>query len=265
VVPPDRWITRIEPSHFDEGTAYLSIDRHRNDDRTPYVFKTSDYGETWKPLANDLPPGGPVHVIREDPRNQNLLYVGTEFNLFVSLDGGAHWKRLSNELPTVAVHDLLVHPRDRELIIGTHGRSIYIVDIAPLQELTPKVLAADVHLFDVQPATVGRARLTRGWAGTRTFLGTNPPAGTTIYYYLKETLNEAPLLTVADSAGNTVNQWKGVKEAGLHRVTWNPSPLGAGAFGGGAGTRPLPAGDYRVLLRIGERTWTKTVHVEAEK
>ena len=126
--------------HFAEGTAYLSIDRHRNDYRAPYVFKTTDYGETWQSLVNNLPPAGPVHVIRADARNRNLLYVGTEFGLFLSLDGGASWQRQTHGLPTVPVHDVVVHPRDRELVIGTHGRGIYIMDVAPLQELTAKVL-----------------------------------------------------------------------------------------------------------------------------
>src|SRR5206468_2965426 len=149
-VPADRWVTRVECSHFAEGTAYLAIDRHRNEDHAPYVFRTRDYGATWQPLAHDLPAGGPVHVIREDSRNRDLLFAGTEFGLFVSLDGGGHWHPLRKGLPTVAVHDLVIHPRDRDLVIGTHGRGIYVLDVAPLEELTPEVLAEEVHLFDVK-------------------------------------------------------------------------------------------------------------------
>lgn len=129
-VPDARWINRIEPSRYAEGTAYLAIDRHRNDDQAPYLFRTTDYGATWQSLVNNLPANGSVHVIREDPRNKDLLYVGTEFALFASLDSGASWHRLRNGLPTIPIHDLFIHPRDRELVIGTHGRSIYVMDVA---------------------------------------------------------------------------------------------------------------------------------------
>src|SRR5262249_18069321 len=135
-VPTTRWVTRVECSRFAEGTAYVTIDRHRHDDRAPYVFKTTDHGATCQSLAANLPRGGPVHVIREDPRNRTLLYLGTEFALFFSLDGGKQWRRLLGGFPTVAVHDLVVHPRDRELVIATHGRGVYVLDVAPLQELT---------------------------------------------------------------------------------------------------------------------------------
>src|SRR5262249_41039757 len=117
-LPPERCIPCIECSPHAEGTAFVAIDRHRNDDRRPYLFKTTDHGETWTPLANNLPESGHVHVVRVDPRNPALLYAGTEFGLFVSPDGGKVWQRVRNGLPTVAVQDLVVHPRDRELVIA---------------------------------------------------------------------------------------------------------------------------------------------------
>src|SRR5262249_39820707 len=134
-MPAARHISRVECSRFAEGTAYLAIDRHRNDDRAPYVFKTTDFGETWKSIRANLPVSGSVYVIREDPRNKDLLYVGTEFGLFISIDAGASWHKHPG-LPTVPVHDLVVHPRDRELVIGTHGRGIYVMDVRPLQDLS---------------------------------------------------------------------------------------------------------------------------------
>src|SRR5262249_43014530 len=141
-------------SHFAEGTAYLTIDRHRNDDQKPYLFKTTDFGQTWQSLAAGLPQHVAVHVVRESSRNKDLLFAGTEFGLYTSLDGGRRWHHLKNGLPPgVTVHDLVIHPRDRELVLGTHGRSIYVMDIAPLEEVTPKVLAGDLHLFDVRPVT----------------------------------------------------------------------------------------------------------------
>src|SRR5262249_34299205 len=128
-VPVDRWITRVECSHFAEGTAYVTVDRHRNDDRKPYIFKTTDFGVTWVPLAANLPADGAVHVLRESSKNRDLLFVGTEFGLYTSLDGGKRWHALKNGIPPgVTVHDLVIHPRERELVIGTHGRSIYVMD-----------------------------------------------------------------------------------------------------------------------------------------
>src|SRR5262249_39660630 len=147
----DRWITRIECSHIDEATAFVTIDRHRHDDLRPYVFKTSDFGATWKPIAANLPPDEPVHVIRQSSRNRQLLFAGTEPGLYVSLDGGEEWHRYRG-LPTVPVFDLVIHPRDRELVVGTHGRSIWIIDIAPLEELSTSVRKSDAHLFAIKPA-----------------------------------------------------------------------------------------------------------------
>src|SRR5262249_29810372 len=152
-VPAERWVTRLEASHFAEGTAYLSLSRHRHEDLRPYVYRTTDFGATWQCLSAGLPADGPVHVVREDLRNKDLLFAGTEFGLFASLDAGSSWHRLRGGLPTVAVHDLLIHPRDRDLVIGTHGRGVYVLDVMPLEEVNAETLAATAHLFDVRPAT----------------------------------------------------------------------------------------------------------------
>jgi photosystem II stability/assembly factor-like uncharacterized protein len=144
-------VSRLIASNFAEGTAYLAVDRHGNDDHRPYLFRSSDYGASWRPVKGDLPESGAVHVVRESSRNPDLLFAGTESGLFLSIDGGGHWQRYSG-LPTVAVHDLLIHPRDRELVVATHGRSIYVLDAAPLEQLTPAVLAAPVHLSSPRTA-----------------------------------------------------------------------------------------------------------------
>jgi photosystem II stability/assembly factor-like uncharacterized protein len=265
-VPPERWITRLECSRSAVGTTYLTIDRHRNDDVAPYVFKTTDYGATWVPLATDLPPGGPVHVIREDPRNPSLLYVGTEFGLFLSGDGGGHWLRYRNGLPTVAVHDLVVHPRDRELVIATHGRSLYVVDVAPLQGLTPKVVEADAHLFEVKPATSFPYRRSEGWPGARMFAGANPPYGAVLYYYLKAAQEKPVWITITDAVGNPVAEVRGGKEPGLHRLVWDLRvALPAGPAGIIRTGPPVPAGEYAARLKVGERPLVQRIRVEAEE
>jgi photosystem II stability/assembly factor-like uncharacterized protein len=262
-VPAQRWVTRVECSYFAEGAAYLALDRHRNDDRAPYLFKTADYGTTWQPLAYSLPGEGPVHVVREDPRNKNLLFAGTEFGLFVSLDGGACWHRLRNGLPTVSVHDLVIHPRDRDLVIGTHGRSIYIMDVAPLEELTPDTLASPYHLFDVKPVTAFRYRGSHGLSGAKFFAGTNPPFGAVIYYYLKSPLAEEARVIIADALGNPMMELKGVKEAGLHQLVWD---LRRGTDGPGAGKfgAVVPPGDYAVRLKAGDQEMAKPLKIDAE-
>ena len=220
-VPAERWITKIECSPHMEETAFLSLVRYRNDDRKPYLFKTEDYGESWRPLANDLPADGPINVVRCDPRNPDLLYVGTEFGLFVSVNGGAKWQRLRAGLPTVAVHDVVVHPRDRELVIGTHGRGVYILDAAPLQEASTKVLAETTYLFEVKPAQQFEYRGGRGLGEGKHFLAPNPEYGATIYYYLKGKPAGEVSLTILGADGKPVAKLKAASAAGLNRVQWN--------------------------------------------
>jgi photosystem II stability/assembly factor-like uncharacterized protein len=152
-VPHGTWVRRIEPSSHDMGTFFVAFDGHRTNDFTPYVYVTEDGGESFRSIAGDLPTGGPdfVHVVRQDPVNPHLLFVGTDVGVYVSTDFGSHWQKFMEGMPTVPVHDLAVHPRDHDLIAGTHGRSIWIVDIAPLQQMTDEVLAEDVHLFRPEP------------------------------------------------------------------------------------------------------------------
>jgi photosystem II stability/assembly factor-like uncharacterized protein len=177
---PFRWISSIEPSHFDAGAAFLSIDRHRNDDFEPYIYATTDFGSQWKPIVSGISTGAAVGVVRQSSRNKKLLFAGTERGLFVSIDGGTNWRHLDKTgLPAhVRIDDLAIHPRERELVIGTHGRSIWIMDIAPLEQLTETILAADSHLFDVKPVTILKERRRRGPAA-KGFAAVNPAAGIT--------------------------------------------------------------------------------------
>jgi photosystem II stability/assembly factor-like uncharacterized protein len=226
-VPKETHVSRVEPSHFDAGTCYVTFDGHRSDDHKPYVYVTRDFGATWASLSNNLPVGN-VNVIREDPKNRNLLYVGTEYGLFISLNGGREWKPFMTGLPTVRVDDLLVHRRDNDLIVGTHGRSIWIIDdITPLQQMTDAITSSDAHLFPVRPVTAWRNDITKasGLGADKHFRGQNPQGGATISYYLKSAASGDVKITIAErSTGRVVREMDGPKLAGLNRVQWNLAP-----------------------------------------
>jgi photosystem II stability/assembly factor-like uncharacterized protein len=281
-------ISRVEPSRFDAATCYLSVDGHRFDDWKPYVFVTRDYGATWAPIAGNLPSPGNVNVIREDPKNRDLLYVGTELGFFVSFNGGGEWKPMMSGLPVVRVDDILVHPRDNDIVIGTHGRGIFILDdITALQQLSVnKVFDKEVHLFDVRPATLwfNDARLGRAATGAKVFRGLNPPAGTVISYYLKSAPSGDVKITIADYTGKVVRNIVGTKEIGLNRVQWNlrgdppprpanlPAGFGGGGGGGGGGGfgglfnvgPALEAGTYLLKLSVGGKEYTTKAVIEAD-
>jgi len=277
-VPDGTFVSRVEPSHFDAGTCYVTFDGHRTDDHKPYVYVTKDYGQTWTSLVANLPQGN-TNVIREDLRNPDLLFLGTEYAFYTSLDRGQSWKRFSTALPTVRIDDILIHPRDNDLLIGTHGRSIWIIDdITPLQGLTRDVMAKDAHLFDPRPATQWLQDPQLGFqvGGQKHFQGANPEPGTAISYYLKAAASGDVTITISDVTGQVVRTLDGTKEAGLNRVQWDlrrsPPPVPAGAaenvpqqFRGRLRQGPaVEPGTYLVKLSVGGKDLTTTVKVEAD-
>jgi photosystem II stability/assembly factor-like uncharacterized protein len=217
-----QWINRIEPSHFDAQVAYLVVDAHRVAGYAPLVYRTADGGKTWQDIASNLPKDGPAKVIREDLKNPNLLFVGTEFGLFMSLDRGANWVKFGG-LPTVAVDDLVIHPREMDLVIATHGRSLYIVDdIRPLQEMTPENAAKEVTFAAPRPA-FGSIPLP-GWkeyGGTAVFRGDNPPFGAIFNVVVKSYSGDPIRISVTNAAGQTVANLSAPGVPGLNRVTWD--------------------------------------------
>jgi hypothetical protein len=225
LVPVKTYVSRIEPSHFDANTFYVTFDNHRNGDFTPYVFMSTDGGRTFRSIANNLPRGGPdfVHVIREDLVNRDLLFVGTDVGAYVSLDRGASWQKFMNNLPTVPVHDLKIHPRDRELIAGTHGRSIWVVDIAPLQQVRHRQLAAEPVVFQTKPAIpFGSPPVGGESPGQKVFSALSPPAGVEIVYYSPGAdMARGARITILDARGDTVQTLSGLAGAGVQRVLWN--------------------------------------------
>jgi hypothetical protein len=276
--PDETHVARVEPSHFDAGTFYVVLDAHRTDDHKPYVYVTKDYGQTFASIAANLPMGN-VNVIREDPKNSDLLFLGSEYALYISVNGGREWKRFMTGLPTVRVDDLLIHPRDNDLIVGTHGRSIWIVDdITPLQQLTEAVTKADVTLFEPRPGVAWRndTQLSINVGGSKHFRGENPQPGTAISYHLRTAAKGDVKITISDHTGSVVREMTGPGEAGLHRVQWNlrgnqpAGAAGAGMRAGGGGGRrgggaALAPGSYLVKLTVAGKDYTTTVVIEADE
>ena len=218
---PSHKVTRVEASNHRPGTAYVTASGGHRDrrDLSPYVFKTIDFGETWTSIAGGLPTDEPVNVIREDHRNPALLFAGTAKGIHVSLDAGTSWSSLRNNMPNVPIHDLVIHPRDNDLVVATYGRSFWIADISPLQELTPDVLVADAHLFTIAPQVLWiSSRQTQVASAFQNYDGENAPKGSVVYYWLREPAED---VRVEITRGTTVvNELEGPTGAGLQRVEW---------------------------------------------
>ncbi len=260
-LPKNSWVSWVQASNFDPAVAYAAFDRHTFGDMAPYVYRTGDYGQTWTALVRpDDIKGvrGYAHVIKEDLVKPELLFLGTEFGLYVSVDGGKAWAQFKGgRFPQgVAVRDLAIQPRDNDLALATHGRGIWIVDdITPLRALTPQLLTQDASFVSARPVEQ-RFEAQGGWAnGDAVFTGDNPPAGAVITYYQRTRHLFGKLkLEVLDASGRVVDDLPASKRPGLNRVTWNmhekPPRVPPGAqlsFGGTRGPRVLP-GTYTVRM-----------------
>ena len=222
-VPAGTYVSRIEPSRFDLNTFYVSYDNHRRGDFTPYLFVTNDAGRTFRSIAGGLPRGAAdfVHVVREDTKNQDLLFVGTDVGAYLSGDRGATWQKFMTGLPNTPVHDLKIHPRDAELIAATHGRGFWIADIAPLQQLTKTVAAMPAYLFTPRTAFQwGEAPVEGGSLGNQLFQSPSPPYGADIWYRLTKS-GGATRVVIQDVNGDTLQTLTGLGSVGVHRVSWN--------------------------------------------
>jgi len=245
-MPKEAHVSRVEASHHDPTTAYVSFDAHRTDDHRPYIYLTKDLGETWASVSGNLPEGN-VNVVKEDPKNRNLLYAGTEYGFFISLNAGREWKPFMTGLPSVRIDDVMVHPRDNDLILGTHGRSIWIIDdITALQQLSDDLTKTDEQVLDIRPATAWTNDIQRAILaeGAKHFRGQNPPRGAAISYWLKSAPSAEVRITITDITGREIRSLEGTKEAGLNRVQWDLTLAGgrggrgAGRGGGGAPAAP---------------------------
>ncbi len=256
-LPKNAWVSYIDAGHFNEGTAYATFDLHTFGDMKPYVYRTTDFGKTWFSLvADNSPMRGYAHVVREDLVRPDLLFVGTEFGLWISLDGGKQFAQYKGgELPDVAVRDIAIHPRDNSLVLATHGRGIWIVDdITPLRSLTPEVLAQNVAFLQIK-TTEQTLDAGGGWVnGDQVFTGPNPTTDATIVYYQKKRHIFGDLkIEIFSPDGKSLGTIPSSKRRGLNRATWGMRlkapkvPTAANAGGAGIGPRVLP-GVYTVKL-----------------
>ena len=279
-VPRNTWIPHIEASTFESGEAFLVFDNHRRSDWAPYVYQTSDFGRTWRSLATDELWGYAL-VIEQDPVERNLLFLGTEFGLYVSIDGGAHWTKWTHGFPTASAKDMIVHPRDHDLVVATHGRAIYVLDdIRPLRALARSgadILDQRLHLFEVPDAIQYVVKETKGLRGPghAEFQGENRPYGALITYVVNPPETEESeakdevVLEILNQDGEVIRTRKGPAEPGVNRTSWglkrkafrSPSadPPGPDAEEQ-AGPLVLP-GTYTLRVRYGDQQDTKPVEV----
>jgi hypothetical protein len=287
-------ISMVEVSTFDAETAYLAVDRHELDDFGPYIYKTADFGKSWIKITNGLPKNTFVRVVREDPKRKGLLYAGTETGIFVSFDDGAHWQSLQLNLPVVPIHDMAV--KENDLIVGTHGRSFWILDdLTPLHQLDEEISQSDVFLF--KPRDAFRMR---GGSFPRPHVGQNPPSGSVIFYYLKEKTEGEITLEFLDFDGQLIKKFTSKKEdkeskeapqgrrrgqrvanvtsdPGMNRFVWDmryedvKSVPGAILWAGRLSGPLAVPGVYQVKLTVGDTTltefweWKKDPRLETTK
>jgi photosystem II stability/assembly factor-like uncharacterized protein len=276
------YVATIEASRVEEGRAYVAFDGHRSDTDDPLVFVTDDFGKTWKSLRANLPRGS-SRCLREDVANPDLLYLGTEFAAWASLDRGLSWVKINNNLPTVAVHEVAIHPTAGEIVVATHGRSLWVLDVSGLRQLTRDVMKQKAALLVPTSAVRWQAEPNRGTTNRR-FIGQNPPRGAQIDVVLTVKPEKGATLKITDFEGSTVFESRIAGEPGLHRVTWpltRPAPPrpaaqpgggggGVGSalarfFGGGRGFPvPAPVGAYKIVLTVDGQEYTQPLKVEAD-
>lgn len=274
-LPKASWVSWVEASRFDAGSAYATFDRHTFGDMEPHVFKTADFGKTWTPIVSaGSGVRGYAHVIKEDTVEPKLLFLGTEFGLWISRDSGKQWAQYKGgEFPAVAVRDIVVHPRESDLVVATHGRGIWIVDdISPLRKLTPEVLAQDAVFLQGKP-TQQRLIANGGWQdGDATFVGADPADGALITYYQKKRHIFGKMkIEIFDDSGKLVDTVPANSRRGLTRVVWQMRmkaprvpPAASAAFEAAQGPRVLP-GTYTVKMTRGTETYTTPLAIVLDR
>lgn len=272
-LPELAWISKIHASEHDAGTAFVTVDHHRSDDYKPYVFVTRDYGNSWTSLAKGLPQDDYVKVVRQDPRNADLLYAGMEHGIYASLDAGKSWVSIANNLPPVSVRDIRVQAREGDLVIGTHGRGAWILDdVRPLQDWG-NAEGAQAHLFPVRDATRWYMHARLESQGSRRYRAANPEYGAYINLYLAEVPEDDVSVIIKDQSGATVRVLEELQlEAGLNRVLWDlrhdaatvlDEPPTGGWRSGSLRVFAVP-GEYTARVRVGDEEYASSFRVKAD-
>ncbi|MEQ9403963.1 MAG: hypothetical protein RIM99_10275 [Cyclobacteriaceae bacterium] len=265
-VPANTWVYHIEASVHGEGTAYAVLDGHTSGDMNTYAYKTTDFGQTWTSIVTDEIYGF-ARNIQEDYENENLLFLGTEFGLYVTINGGKNWNQFTNGVPPVAVHFIDLQKQTNDLVLGTHGRGVIIIDdISPLRQINQEVLARDVHFFETRPGILRETSTFGGTATEREFVGANSNDNAKIVYYLKKKHIFGKMsMEIQDMSGKKLIDISPGKSKGINLVEWNglvkqpKMAKGASlAFGGFTSPR-VPAGDYKVVMTKGKETFETTL------
>ena len=270
-LPSATWCSFVEPGHFDKNTVYATFDGHRTGDPTPYVFKSTDLGKTWTLIA-DSSIQGFCHVIREDLDDPNLLFVGSESGLYISIDGGNFWTRFTGNMPKVPVNDMVIHPRENDLVMATHGRGIMIIDdLTPFRQLTPELFQKDIAFIQTRDYIITEGSIGQGWSGDDEFIGRNPPEAALIAYYLKKRHIFGDMhVEIADKNGTVIKKLPAGQRKGINIVPWNirlkppkvpPSPQLEGNSLKGPTYGP---GEYQVKLVMGNETYESTVTLKLD-
>lgn len=246
-LPAGTWVSRVTPSRMNAGRCYATFDNHRRGDFKPYLMKTEDYGQTWTPLQTGLAPNESCYVIKEGLQNPNLLILGTEMGMYFSLNRGETWSKFKSNFPSVAVHDVAIHPRDQDLVVGTHGRSIWTVNISALEALTTDNLSRSAFLCPPAPAyLLGPAR--NSAQDVTHFQIANSQPGTRIFFYLKSAPKTKPSVSLQTADGKAVATQEGEMKAGLQSLQFS--------------SRGWTEGTYRVVLKVGDNEYTSSLKVE---
>ena len=280
-------VSSIEASHFDAGTAYITVDFHQMNNRDPFVYKTTDFGQTWTPIVNGIPYSvfSYAHCLREDPARKGLLFLGTENAIYMSLDDGTKWQALESNLPHAPVYWIAIQPHFHDLVLATYGRGFWILDdLTPLEQLTPEVTASDAHLFAPRDAYRFRTAAQHEAVTNDPVVGENPPYGASLNYYLKSAPKGPVKLAILDVNGHTVRTLSSQAQAGFNRVWWDlrfePTKqirlrtqplyapeilLNAQGWRTAPGVRPMsvlaPPGVYTAKLTVGGKDYTQPLKV----
>jgi photosystem II stability/assembly factor-like uncharacterized protein len=274
-IPANTWVYHIEASVHGKGTAYAVFDGHSSNDMKPYAMKTIDYGKTWKNIiSDDIQENAFVRNIQEDYVNENLLFLGTEMGLYVTIDGGKGWSHFTNNMPPVAVHFIDMQKRTNDIVMGTHGRGVIIIDdISPLRELDQSVLAEDVHFFQTKPFTMAEeSGFSGSFGGETQFVGQNKSTAARIVYYLKKRHTFGKMtMEIQDMEGNKITSLSPGKSKGINVVNWNfntsnPKMAAAKTLSFGGFTSPrVPEGSYKVVLTKGKKTYEHIIETKYDK